>query len=184
MILGTATTAKKAPLPDPLYVYCTKMLFALESCRPPHSDHSIPLRLIPAGAQHEVTSPASNLARAPARTLVLCLVFLRRHYWCALPTLRRAAPRPFSLPSPMETEVHRQQPQPRTRSEPAHPCTNPIVPRGGFLQVAVSEAPLHSVSTPSSSLVGASDTALRLASTDLSRSGHPFRAVIQLVTDE
>ena len=31
LILGIATTAKKAPLPDPLYVYCTKMLFALES---------------------------------------------------------------------------------------------------------------------------------------------------------
>ena len=31
LIPGTATTAKKAPLPDPLYVYCTKMLFALES---------------------------------------------------------------------------------------------------------------------------------------------------------
>jgi hypothetical protein len=26
LILGIATTAKKAPLPDPLYVYCTKML--------------------------------------------------------------------------------------------------------------------------------------------------------------
>jgi len=26
LILGTATTAKKAPLPNPLYVYCTKML--------------------------------------------------------------------------------------------------------------------------------------------------------------
>jgi hypothetical protein len=33
LILGTATTAKKAPLPDPLYVYCTKMLFSLESNR-------------------------------------------------------------------------------------------------------------------------------------------------------
>jgi hypothetical protein len=31
LILGSATTAKKAPFPDPLYVYCTKMLFALES---------------------------------------------------------------------------------------------------------------------------------------------------------
>jgi hypothetical protein len=31
LILGTVTTAKKAPLPDPLYVYCTKMLFASES---------------------------------------------------------------------------------------------------------------------------------------------------------
>jgi hypothetical protein len=31
LILGTATTAKKAPLPDPLYVYCTKMLFTPEA---------------------------------------------------------------------------------------------------------------------------------------------------------
>jgi len=31
LILGTATTAKKAPLPNPLYVYCTKMLWAPES---------------------------------------------------------------------------------------------------------------------------------------------------------
>jgi hypothetical protein len=31
LILGSATKAKKAPLPDPLYVYCTKMLFALGS---------------------------------------------------------------------------------------------------------------------------------------------------------
>ena len=30
LIPGTATTAKKAPLPDPLYVYCTKLFFALE----------------------------------------------------------------------------------------------------------------------------------------------------------
>jgi hypothetical protein len=33
LILGTATTAKKACLPDPLYVYCTKMLLALESSK-------------------------------------------------------------------------------------------------------------------------------------------------------
>jgi hypothetical protein len=33
LILGTATTAKKAPLPDPLYVYCLKMFFAPESNR-------------------------------------------------------------------------------------------------------------------------------------------------------
>jgi len=31
LILGNATRAKKAPLPDPLYVYCTKLFFALES---------------------------------------------------------------------------------------------------------------------------------------------------------
>jgi hypothetical protein len=41
LILGTATTAKKATLPDPLYVYCTKML-TLWSLADRHSDHSIP----------------------------------------------------------------------------------------------------------------------------------------------
>jgi hypothetical protein len=41
LILGTATRAKKAPLPDPLYVYCTKML-RLWSPADPHNDHSIP----------------------------------------------------------------------------------------------------------------------------------------------
>jgi hypothetical protein len=33
LIPGNATRAKKAPLPDPLYVYCTKLFFALESNR-------------------------------------------------------------------------------------------------------------------------------------------------------
>ena len=41
LILGTATTAQKASLPNPLYVYCTKMLFALESKGHTKSDHSI-----------------------------------------------------------------------------------------------------------------------------------------------
>jgi hypothetical protein len=31
LILGIAKTAKKAPLPDPLYVYCTKIRFAPET---------------------------------------------------------------------------------------------------------------------------------------------------------
>jgi hypothetical protein len=35
LIPGTATTAKKAPLPDQLYVYCTKIPSALESYRQP-----------------------------------------------------------------------------------------------------------------------------------------------------
>ena len=30
LILGSATRAKKAPLPDPLYVYCTFFCFAPE----------------------------------------------------------------------------------------------------------------------------------------------------------
>jgi hypothetical protein len=40
LILGTARTAKKALLPDPLYVYCTKC-FRSESGKP-HSGLSIP----------------------------------------------------------------------------------------------------------------------------------------------
>ena len=41
LILGNATTAQKALLPDPLYVYCTKML-SLLSPSDPHCDLSIP----------------------------------------------------------------------------------------------------------------------------------------------
>jgi len=41
LIPGTATTAKKAPLPDPLYVYCTKMLCAPGGNRRHHMAASI-----------------------------------------------------------------------------------------------------------------------------------------------
>jgi len=39
LILGTAATAKKTPLPDPLYVYCRKMLLASESGSWPMPTH-------------------------------------------------------------------------------------------------------------------------------------------------
>jgi len=113
------------------FTRCGNVHFAAEPCTlssvsPPRSSFS-DLRLIPAGAQHEATSPASNLSRASARTLVLCLGFLSRRYCCAIQTLRCAAPRPSSLRTPNETQVHRQQRQPRKRSQLAHPHTNPIV---------------------------------------------------------
>jgi len=41
LIPGSDTRAKKASLPDPLYVYCTKML-PTWSPADPHSDDSIP----------------------------------------------------------------------------------------------------------------------------------------------
>jgi len=78
LISRTATTAKKAPLPDPLYVYCTKML-SLLSPADPHSDHSIPwirgagskktpsfLRYVPPPC-HFLATPAPNfrVARHP-----------------------------------------------------------------------------------------------------------------------
>ena|SRR2546426_8770013 len=82
---------------------------AAELCRlssaSPLPNSSSDLRLIPAGAQHESTSPASNLSRASARTLVLCLAFLTMQYGCALQTLRCTAPRPFSLRPATETQA-------------------------------------------------------------------------------
>lgn len=42
LILRMARRARKAPLSDPLYVHCTKMLFALGSHGPPHTEQSIP----------------------------------------------------------------------------------------------------------------------------------------------
>jgi len=62
--------------------------FAAEPCR--LSSISLPrnffsdLHLISAGALHESTSPASNLARASARTLVLRPVFVRIQYGGAI----------------------------------------------------------------------------------------------------
>jgi hypothetical protein len=69
-----------------------------------------------------------------------------RGYWRGLKRKPTAAPRPFSPRPATETQALRPQRQTRKRSRPAHPDTNPIVPKGGFLQVAVSEAPLHSAS--------------------------------------
>jgi hypothetical protein len=41
LIPGRARRAKKAPLPDPLYVYCTKMLFRFGVQQTRHGGHSI-----------------------------------------------------------------------------------------------------------------------------------------------
>ena len=76
----------------------------LSSASPPRNSSS-DLRLISAGAPHESTSPASNLARASARTLVLCLALVRMQYGGAIQTLRCAAPRPFSLRPATETQA-------------------------------------------------------------------------------
>src|SRR6266852_9857998 len=127
------------------FTRCGNVHFAAEPCKlssaSPPRNFSSDLRLISAGAPHESASPASNLARASARTLVLCLAFLRMQYGYALGTLRCSAPRAFSLPTATETKALSQQRHTSQRSRRAHPDTNPIVPPGGFLQVAVSEAP-------------------------------------------
>jgi hypothetical protein len=77
------------------FTRCGNVRFAAEPCK--SSSASRPrnfcsdLRLISAGAPLESTSAASNLARAMARILVLCLAFLTMQYGCALQTLRCAA---------------------------------------------------------------------------------------------
>jgi hypothetical protein len=56
LISGTATTAKKAPLPDPLYVYCTKIFFDL-AFSDAHVVHSIPKIRRDGLRKHERISP-------------------------------------------------------------------------------------------------------------------------------
>src|ERR1035437_3832643 len=73
------------------FTRCGDVRFAAGPCKlssasPPRNSSS-DLRLLSAGAPHESTSPASNLARASARTLAPCLPFLRMQYGCALQTL-------------------------------------------------------------------------------------------------
>ena len=91
------------------FVRCGNVRFAAESCKwsnasPPRNCSSDP-RLISAGAPHESTTPTSNLARASARTLVLCLALVRMQYGAAIQTLRCAAPHPFSLRTASETQA-------------------------------------------------------------------------------
>jgi hypothetical protein len=86
---------------------CGNVRFAAEPCKlssasPPRNSSS-DLRLLSAGAPHESTSPASNLARASARTLVLCLALVTMQYGGAIQTLRCAAPPSFSLRPSTET---------------------------------------------------------------------------------
>jgi hypothetical protein len=134
----------------------------MSSSDSPAHNSSYDLRLIPVGAQHEVTSPASNHLRVPARTAPLCLVSFRTRSVPSVQALR-CTTSPLLCPGiSADTTTHQSQGCSRNGSEPAQAHTNPIVPEGGFLQVAVSEAPVDSATEASSSLVGASDTALRL----------------------
>jgi hypothetical protein len=91
------------------FTRCGNVRFAAEPCKlssaSPPRNFSSDLRLISAGTPHESTSPASNLARASARTLVLCLALVGMQYGGAIQTLRCAAPRSFSLRPATETQA-------------------------------------------------------------------------------
>jgi hypothetical protein len=123
----------------------------MSSSGSPRRNSSSDLHLIPAGAQHESTFPASHLPRAPAPTPALCLIWPRRHYPSSLRPLPANSVRLVSLRSRPTTATHRRQQHLHGPSLPAQPHTKPIDHaqwRGGFLQVAVSEAPAHSVLNP------------------------------------
>jgi len=102
--------------------------------------------------------PSLASPRASARTLVLCLVFLRMHYCCADPDSRCAAPR-HSLCDhqlkPKRTHSNRT----CKRSEPAHPHTNPIVPRAASFKSLYLKRPYTRIG-PVDLHAWASDTAL------------------------
>src|SRR5208337_3884868 len=151
-------------LPPPLPCYGL-VPSAAESCALssgfPLRNSSSGLRPIPDGAQHEFTSPASNLPRAPARTVPLCSLFPKTRSCPSVQALQRTTPQRFCLRIPIDAADHPPHWYPRSRSELAQAHTNPRGPEGGFLQVAVSEAPTDITCRDSPSLMGASDTALR-----------------------
>jgi hypothetical protein len=87
---------------------CGNVRSAAEPCRlssasPPRNSSSDPR--LSTSTLHESISPASNLSRASAHTLVLCLVFVRMQDGGAIQTLRCAAPHQFSLPPATKTQA-------------------------------------------------------------------------------
>jgi len=91
----------------------------VSSASPPRNSSS-DLRLLSAGAPHESTSPASNLARASARTLVPCLPFLRTQFGAA-PRLSDVPPYDHSLcHQQLKRKRNRQQDPHRKRQRPPH----------------------------------------------------------------
>lgn len=89
LILGTATTARKAPLPDPLYVYCTKML----SLSQPHIATTVSHRF--AGLDRENTQLPS-IPQAPDLPLVV-----------AGPDCFRIADNPLGTPLASQKAIYR-----------------------------------------------------------------------------
>src|SRR5271166_3464381 len=119
--------------PRPPLSCSASVLSAAESCVlssgfPPRN-FSSDLRPIPVGAQHESTSPASNLPRAPARTVPVCFLFLRTRSRPSAQALRFTTPQRFCLRIPIDVAGLRPHCHPRSRSQPAQAHTNPIAPR-------------------------------------------------------
>jgi hypothetical protein len=64
LIPGSARRAKKAPLPIPLYVYCTK-IFSLSHSAKPHQERSIPYFCQHRKAYFDFRSPVSGFRNLP-----------------------------------------------------------------------------------------------------------------------
>ena len=127
----------------------------------PRLNSCFPLHLNPSSAQHESLSSSSASTRAPAPTEVsgllapgvLCHLFFQ--------PMPNSSVRRFAAPTgPQCGRSYRSQ-RPAQNSAPAHPHSKYIAfPRGGFLQVAVSEAPTAEQLQSHDPWLGASDTAL------------------------
>jgi hypothetical protein len=99
--------------PLPRRTHAGTVLSVAELCR--SLNVSVPLNFssdlhpTPAGGQHETTRPASNHSRAPARTLVVCLICFRVSSRSPLHAPAVACPPRFSVLSPTASVLHRPQ---------------------------------------------------------------------------
>ena len=115
------------------------------------------------GAQHEALSTYTDCSRASAHTKTCCLIPPKPHRYQPLQHPHQASasnrPAPFRL-QPIPSHPTQSVPDP---SAPAHADSKYIGFReGGFLQVAVSEAPPKRTVRPRTvASRGAPDTALR-----------------------
>ena len=92
-------------------------------------------------AQHEWTLPRSNLPRAPARLPPLRLPLLQKQCHSSTHAFGCADPRCSALPSRTESMALTPKAIPQIIKTSSSQYNSHRFPAGGFLQVAVSEAP-------------------------------------------
>jgi hypothetical protein len=118
------------------------------------------------GATHEPRFPSSASDRAPARTQIPCLICQRLLGCLSLQPSTDTSLRCFTAPSRRQSGTSYPTPLVPDPSAPAQTDSKYIAfHEGGFLQVAVSEAPLQNHAAAPCCVAGAPDTALRLLRT-------------------
>jgi hypothetical protein len=125
------------------------------------------LHLNQTGAPHEPLFPSSVYDRASARTQIHCFFWLKMLGQLSLKLTPDASSPPFAAPYRPQNGRSYLSPHLSKTSAPDQPHSKYIALHGGgFLQVAVSEAPSQSAFELELLRAGAPDTALRLLSTD------------------